>query len=506
MTRTFGLLSCIWTLSAAASEFEAIGLDQLRAMAPSLNGSGVVVAQPESEAPGWQVNPAVVNQPQTIFTWTSETGSASVFPNTVGAESWHANLVAQPFYGLTNGIAPGVAHVHSYEAGYFFNSLVGPQIAIPARLVNQSFIFGLEMADIDQDYDNYVARYNTIFASGAGNGGPVSTPATAYNVIAVAAYGGSSSIGPTLGGRSKPDITAPSTFTSYSTPQVAGAAALLLQAAAQGDAGAGAVSTATNAITIKALLLNGANKPPGWTNGSSTPLDARHGAGILHVGNSYRQLRGGKHSPVLIENVTVGDPHPPAITSSNLPTRRGWNVQLLSSTVVRHSVAHYFVDLTAAGGRAAKVTLVWNRGLGQMNINNLDLFLYDATSGALVASSESLVDNVEHICATNLPAARYNVQVLKHGGAGRVTASETYALAFEFGTPTPPAIAAQQVLANDLHVLVSGEPAQLYAVDVTSDLITWTPAVTNKTSALGAFEFIDPLVTPRRFLRAREVW
>src|SRR5688572_18657595 len=107
MTRTLAFLSCIWTLSVAASEFEAIGLDQLRLMVPSLAGSGVVVAQPEVNAPGWQVNPAFVNHPQSLFTWTAAAGSANEFPNSIGAESWHANGVAAPFYGLTNGVAPG---------------------------------------------------------------------------------------------------------------------------------------------------------------------------------------------------------------------------------------------------------------------------------------------------------------------------------------------------------------------------------------------------------------
>jgi hypothetical protein len=309
-----------------------------------------------------------------------------------------------------------------------------------------------------------------------------------------------------LGGRSKPDITAPSTHTSYSTPQVAGAAALLVQAAARDDAGPGTAATATNAITVKALLLNGATKPTGWTNGSMSPLDARYGAGVLHVANAYRQLRGGKHSPVLTANVTVDSPHPPALTSSNLPTRRGWDVHSLSSSGTRHGVAHYFVDLSTVAGRTAKITLVWNRGLGESTINNLDLFLYDADSGALIASSESAVDNVEHIFVMNLPATRYNLQVLKHGGAGRATAGETYALAFEFGPGAAPSLVQQQVVGGSLQATIRGEPAQLYAVDATSDLSTWTAVLTNKTSGLGTFQLSEPATSPRRFYRVREVW
>jgi len=506
MTRIFALTVCFWTLYARASDFETIGLIQLRLMVPSLTGSGLMVAQPEVNAPGWEVNPAAVNQSQSLFTWISSAGSATTFPNAVGAESWHANEVGKLFYGLTNGAAPGVAHVDSYDADYFYNNLIGNQVAIPAKVVNQSFIVGMEVASVDQDYDDYAARYGAIFVCGAGNGGAVSSPATAYNVIAVGAYGGSSSIGPTAGGRSKPDITAPASLTSFSTPLVSGGAALLVQAAARNDAGVGTASTATNLLTIKALLLNSATKPAGWTNGTTAPVDARYGAGVLHVGNAYRQLRGGKFSPVVIENIPVGSPHPPPVTSSNLPTRRGWDLQSLSSSMPQHGVAHYLFDLTSVTGRTMTATLTWNRHQGQANINNLDLFLYDAASGILVASSESAVDNVEHLCVINLPAGRYDLQVLKQGGGGRVTASETYALAFEFGPPAPPAFTGQQMVGAEFRATVSGEPNQLYAIDRTLDLSTWTAVTTNKTSAAGAFLLTESATPGHAFFRLREVW
>jgi hypothetical protein len=505
MRRFLTLMFCLWTVCAGASDFETIGLAQLRFMVPSLTGSGVMVAQPEGDAPGWEVNPAAVDQPQSLFTWTSAAGTATVFPNGVGAESWHANEVGKLFYGLTNGVAPAVAHVDNSAAGYFYSSLIANQIGIQARVVNESFIFGTEVASVDQDFDDYAARYGTIFVNGVGNGGPPSSPATAYNGIAVGAYGGSSSIGPTLDGRSKPDLTAPAQVTSFSTPLVSGAAALLVQAAARNDAGPGTASTASSLLTIKALLLNSATKPVGWTNGTFAPLDARYGAGVLHVGNAYRQLRGGKFSPVLVESISVGSPHLPPLTSSNLPTRRGWDLQGLSSSMPQHGVAHYLFDLTSVTGRTLTATLSWNRRQGQAGINNLDLFLYDAASGALVASSQSLVDNVEHIHAT-LPPGRYDLQVLKQGGDGRVTASETYALAFEFGPAAPPAFAAQEVVGTGFRATVSGEPNQLYAIDRTLNLSAWTAVATNRTSAAGTFLLAEPATSAHAFFRVREVW
>jgi hypothetical protein len=67
-----------------------------------------------------------------------------------------------------------------------------------------------------------------------------------------------------------------------------------------------------------------------------------------------------------------------------------------------------------------------------MNINDLDLFLYDTANSNLVASSVSAVDNVEHLFATALPAGRYDLQVLKKGGFGTTSNNESYALSFEF--------------------------------------------------------------------------
>ena len=79
----------------------------------------------------------------------------------------------------------------------------------------------------------------------------------------------------------------------------------------------------------------------------------------------------------------------------------------------------------------ATATLVWNRQQNQTNINNLDLFLYNCANSNLVTCSTSLVDNVEHIFLPQLAQGRYDLQVLKNGGA-TVSTNETYALAWEF--------------------------------------------------------------------------
>lgn len=431
-----GLLFCCGPVSAAL--LDTIGVTPVRNEDASLTGAGIRVAQPEgSVAPSqWQVNPAAVAQPTSLFTWISGGGSSTTYPNALGQESGHANAVGYYFYGSAAGVAPGIASVDNYEGGHFFNTVVPTLTAIRARVVNQSFVTGSlpPPTTVESQYDNYVATHNTLIASGAGNEGSPSPPSTAYNVISVGAFGGLSATGPTSNGRAKPDLTAPAEVTSYATPLVAGVAALLLQSAARNDAGAGTAATATNAASLKALLLNGAVKPVNWTNGPVSPLDARYGAGIVNAYNSWLQLLGSKRAFVEATSSSAGGNHFPGNHPNNVPVPRGWDYNTVSSSVLNDGVNHYYFSLAATQSArfSLSATLVWQRRLNQTGINNLDLFLYDTANNNLVAVSQSSVDNVEHLFLPNLPAGRYDLQVLKRGGLGTVNASETYALAFDF--------------------------------------------------------------------------
>lgn len=440
------------------STLDQIGVTQLRALDPTLTGTGVYVAQPEAttvisgtDQNDFEVNPAAVGQNQSLFTYINSSGStATVFPNSIGSESGHGDAVGSNFYGSSSGVAPGVSHVDNYDANYFYSNIIEPPIlgippSIPAKIVNQSFIFGGQDLTVDQNYDNYVARYNTIFVSGIGNGGAVNSPATSYNGIGVAAYGGASSVGPTTDGRSKPDITAPAGATSFSTPLVAGAAAILVEASLRGDAGTGTTSNAADSRTIKALLLNGATKPADWTHTVTAPLDARYGSGIVNVYNSYLELRAGEYGFNASTTGTTGSTHlPPSNVTASITSLAGWDFNTIArprGNLTTDVTNHYFFDLSSNLGSEYQLTstLVWNRNLNQTSINNLDLYLYnvDTLTSTLLSSSESTVDNVEQIFVSGLAPGRYDLEVFK-SSLGAVTGRETYALAFNFtAVPEP---------------------------------------------------------------------
>ena len=436
--------------AARAQNLDQIGVTLLRAMTTNVDGSGVRVAQPEAntdsntnDPSAFEVNPAAAGRPAGLFTYTSSAGSTNSFPNNVGNESGHADAVGGNFYGIPNGVATNIAQVDNFDADYFVNTCVFGNLSVPDDwVVNQSFTFGplsvVEQQSVDSAYDDYAEAYGTIFVSAAdnlGNSPTVCAPGTAYNCISVGAYVNGTygnSIGPTTdNGRCKPDITAPSGVTSFSTPQVAGAAAALMQAALRGDGG-GDTNSASDTRTIKALLLNGAVKPADWTNANSSPLDARYGAGVLNVFNAYEQLAGGKQNFCDSNSIAVGAAHPPLPDTNSASAMSGWDLENISSSATNDEVNHYFFN---ADGGAVTATLVWNRQLGETNINDLDLFLFNAAGSNLVACSTSRVDNVEHLFVPQLAAGRYDLQVLKNGGTNVVSDAETYALAWAFVSP-----------------------------------------------------------------------
>ncbi len=447
LLRAAGALGIGCAIAAAAgvysvqadTTFDEIGMTQLQTVNPALNGSGMSVGQVESTVGAasytsfqYEPNPQNTN-PNANFSFRSDNGASTTFSSS--SYSWHADNVANIFYGSSSGIANKVSNVYVYETGDFANLFVFAQRSLTGangiaagsnpEIVNQSFAYVNEplgtITYIDNAWDNYAAEYNTLFITAVGDGGSQTTstttpssinePADSYNGIAVAAYGGGSGIGPTYDGRSKPDITAPGSYTSYSTPVVSGVATLIVQAASGTDIPApiglsasspaiitqgqpAYVTAATDIRTVKALLLNGASKPTGWTNSytdnngtytynavtanATTPFDPRYGSGVVNAYNSYENLAGGEHnyssattaamssfsSATAAPAVSISTSSVEAASAANPSTITGWNLASISSSATSNAIEHYDFSLsgtTSVNSWDLTATLTWNK-------------------------------------------------------------------------------------------------------------------------------------------------
>ncbi len=489
------------------------------ALPAGLNGAGVNVGQIEANATPptssgsytdtFEVNPSAVNQPQGLFTYidakgnpSTSTGQSFTFSGgtITDAISTHANSVGGIFYGAGSasygpGVAPGIAHVDNYDANYFENTVVNSVPPLDTvsndKVVNQSFVNVFPSTDttsqellteqqIDAEYDNYTTEKGTIFVSAVGNGAQtangvtslsVDPPSTAYDSIAVAALNGSTVVGgpgPTLDGRAKPDIIAPGGETSYATPLVSGAAAIMVQAGTGTNLSGGTpvgyssadgltpsqyTTDATDVRTVKALLLNGAVKtglPTAWTHTHTVPLSYTYGSGLLNVENSYQNLKAGRVAPTFtvaapITNNTTTSEFPTPISPTNAkPILGGWDFNTLANAGANSGdAAHYLFSLPHASTAYNLIaTLTWNAHViststGTESINNLYLFLYNVTGGSstLVDYSVSNVDNVQQLYDPGLTQGdTYDLIVFNNGGATGTT-SETYAMAYTVPEP-----------------------------------------------------------------------
>jgi hypothetical protein len=512
------LIIFISAATALAADIDTVGGTLLHQVDPTLQGTGIPAAQPEAPngtAGAFEVNPSAVGQPTNLFTWIASGGTASTYTNSLGIESTHADAVGMNFYGPINGVAQQVSHVDNYDADYFYNNFIANGFPISARVVNQSFIFNAsngghlptnEEQTIESDYDDYAVRYGVLFISGIGNGGGVYPSGTSYNGIGVGVYPGTSSYGPTTDGRSKPDLVSPGGgLTSFSTPFVSGSAAVLIQAALRGDGGTNTTAANDNR-TIKTLLLNGAVKPVDWTNGTATPLDARYGAGVLNVFNSWHQLKGGQHPSIESTSVSSGSPHPPGANANNVPALTGWDFNSLTNADGSHDrINHYYFNLPGSNSFTLTATLTWLRPhsplLGGMaGINNLNLFLYNTANSNLVLCSTSAVDNVEHIFLPSLPPGRYDLQVQKNPN-GEVSSAETYALAFEFFNIT------LNIVQTNANATISWPLApagfQLESVTNITPPVTWSPVTAPVSIDTNASQnlIVLPITSGNQFFR-----
>ncbi|MBU3728492.1 MAG: hypothetical protein FGM37_04495, partial [Phycisphaerales bacterium] len=294
---------------------DAVGLEELTARLGSgvPTGSGVGVCQ--VEAPLGQAANYGPNLARSEFSGKSFTPMSGTM-----ALSSHADAVGAYFYGIGISIAPGIPAVYNYEANGWLSSflrfnLSGEPASPPggSRIQNHSWIASIGASSENQilrRLDYQADRDGTLHVVGLNNGTANAVPpllVSGYNALSVGRVDGQHSFGLTPTGidgtgRMKPEIVAPGDATSWATPVVAGAAALLHEVAVRPPLSLN--PSAVDPTVTKAVLMAGAQHQSTWSNQPSTtgttrgeavrPLDPVFGAGIVNVDRAHRILTGGE--------------------------------------------------------------------------------------------------------------------------------------------------------------------------------------------------------------------
>ena len=237
--------------------------------------------------------------------------------------------------------------------------------------------------------------------------------------------------------------------TSFASPVVAGGAALLVNVGYVNSATYG--THAVDGRVVKAVLLNSADKLPGWNNGQSLingvvtttqSLDYAMGAGGLNLTRAYGQYTtgttdvpgtgGGAVSPIGWDfgHVAEGASNDYAITG--LLTQGS----LFTATLDWFVNREYSLDPTTQIGSGTDV-----------QFSNLDLQVWKSLNGSplqLTAESDSLYNNLQHLNFTVPDDGQYLIRVIwngeQYGPADPATHAEDYALAWSIQTPEPAAM------------------------------------------------------------------
>ena len=430
-----------------------IGLTQLRAAVPGLT-EGVGVKAHIVEAYNPSLGDRYVPHPSDAQLSSNTINIVGMPATAVLSEilSTHARTSARHFYGssgVARDLGMGGLAIDAYVAGgvltptdntpavHWLNLLISnfnllisnfndPSLSDFDRstVSSHSYVFSLDNRDsappeatqrenftINLQLLDYIINETDCTAVvGTSNGGALPLGWTpAYNVIAVGRSAGTHGRGLTTtygSGRVAIDVVAPEPNSSSATPVVAGAVAILQDAANGSDASTSEV--------IRATILAGATKDAGdiagtWSRTNTQPLDSTYGAGELNILNSYNiqqagEFDGGATTPVSLLGVN------------------GWDYE---DNLERNGQRLYEFEVTA-GNRLEdfSVVLAWNQNivvsffpsfsLGE-RLANLSLELLDS-SGTVVDSSVSDVDNVEHVFQQTLEAGTYQLRVSNDNG------------------------------------------------------------------------------------------
>ncbi|MFK7887815.1 MAG: S8 family serine peptidase [Gammaproteobacteria bacterium] len=337
--------------------------------------------------------------------------------------------------------------------------------------VNHSLGYGVANVDDynanDSFYDAYIQTYDISVAKSAGNSGwsntapTITHPAPAYNLLAVAnmddrdtmsraddVRSSSSSVGPTVSGRRKPDISAPGTDIISTNNSWAGGASgnsdpnCWNDAARNGDnfMRCSGTSMAAPHVAAAGVLLN--------DGGVFDPMAQK--AVLINTADAWTSNN----------TSTTSDDGP--VTGSLWDKSYGWGYLDMSES--HFNRGDYFLDTVTPrndtnvpndyklyrgvmfGGE--KATLVWQKragtyvaGLPSQNrygLSDLNLRLYNNDTGVVVDSDLDANDNVHQVDADAPTDAIIKVYAWSTSFSG--TGSEPYALATEenFAEVAPP--------------------------------------------------------------------
>jgi hypothetical protein len=453
-------------------------IEELKKIAPALDGTGVNIAL---------VTRSITykgGQPQNDYRPFSAhncfTGAKFVFHDQGRVSpgiSPHATSVCSILFGRdANAFEPNIgsfeynavtpnAGAQVYEFWHFLKKHVFTQSPPDADIITASI--GNQFQDWwTRGLESLAARNGTIIIAGIGNGydayDPPLYPGASANVIGVGMIDSidadpnnclthfalpspeHSSCGPTEDARAKPDIVAPANalaadaensssyimtgnYSSFSTPVVAGAAALLVQKTKSDPNLIAATGAGANCV-IKAILLNSATKLAYWHKGwlaaeddHKTPLDYTQGAGMLNAAAAYRQLIAGRYQAGFV------------------PTK-GWD-----NNIIEDVPAAYTFNIAQSTDKMITVTLSWNfnyqqtypfEALPEKDADlRLELWAVDKSNplrNYLLDYSDSAIDNLEHIYAEADPNFdTYKIIISRK--ASNEPSAQRYALAWSAG-------------------------------------------------------------------------
>jgi hypothetical protein len=306
-------------------------------------------------------------------------------------------------------------------------------------------------------YDYYAYEYDAVFTNPSGNGAPaVTVMGDAYNGITTGGLaipepetepdvyltvGSASNSGPTLDGRRKPEIVAPTHnqtvptsssdtawdtadknglgLTSYSGPQAAGVAALLLGAADEtGD------PNDNRSEVIKAVIVNSAFPNINDKNNNPTyPADPNN---TWHGDRGYGRIDALRAYELLNADQVIAD--------ANTTQQKGWAYDTMTD-YERHTYS-----LVGAKNHRLVLTVTWHREITRDGLVftieespkfNLDLTIRDP-NGIVIFSEAATLDNLEKVDLLLAKDGMYEITLDNTTGKSR-----DYGLAFELLAPLP---------------------------------------------------------------------